>query len=99
MRIWPFVVSPWHNAIRINAQQIAVVCKVMDRAQGNAVDDCGVAARISLVDDVCGFQQTRFTEATDRAAGPVGTQDGSSKAVLVQPYERLVGGVATDILV
>jgi len=60
-----------HDTVRVDAHQVAVVGEMMYGAQGEAVDDSGDAALLSVLDDVSGLDQSRLAECADGAAVPV----------------------------
>ena|SRR5918995_2443560 len=60
------------DAVGIDAEQVAIEREVMDRAQGEAVDDCGDARGLDVRDDVHRLDQLAFAQGADRAAVPVG---------------------------
>src|ERR1700683_1884720 len=85
------------DAARIDAHQISVVGKVMNRAHGDPVyDDCRPPG-IAVIEDVSRLQKSRLSQGADGTSPTVGTQHERSKALLVQADERLACRVAPDV--
>ena len=70
---------------------------MMYGAQGEAVDDSGDAALLSVLDDVSGLDQSRLAECADGAAVPVSAQHVLSEALLVKAKSDLRKGVRADV--
>ena len=85
------------DAAGIDAEEVSVVGKMVDRAQRDAVDDDRGAARIAVVDDVRRLQQRCLAQPADRAARGVRAQHCGAEAVLMQPDDRLARRVASDV--
>ena len=62
------------DAPRIDAHQIAVVSKVMDRAHGDPVHYDRRPARIAVIEDVGCLQKSRLPQGADGTSPTIGTQ-------------------------
>ncbi len=72
-----------HAAGGVDAEEVAVVGEVVDRAQRYAVDDDRDAARIAVVDDVRRLQQRRFAQPAHCAARGVRAQHRRTETMLM----------------
>lgn len=72
-----------HDAVRVDAEKVAVVREVMDGAESEAVDHGGTTERVAVFDDVRGLQQRSLLQRADRAARSIRLQDGPLKPVLM----------------
>jgi len=79
-------------------EQVAVVGDMVDRAQGNAVDDRRRAQRVAVFDDVRGLQERRRAQGAHRAACAVRAEDPLAQTVLVKNDMRLPRDLATGKL-
>jgi hypothetical protein len=68
--------QPWcdvDDATRVDAQDIAIVGKMVDRAERQAIDDRGDSLGICVVDDVGRLDERLLAERADRAPATVRT--------------------------
>src|SRR4051794_34955721 len=64
-----------NDAVGVDPEEVAVVGEMVDRAEGEAVDDRGDAFGLGVFDDVGCLDEGRLAQRTDRAPLAVGTED------------------------
>src|SRR6185312_7469780 len=62
----------------IDSQDVAVVGKMVNRAQRESVDDRGDASRVRVADDVRRLDEGLFAKRADRTSMPRGTRSSYS---------------------
>jgi hypothetical protein len=69
--------------VRIDADEVAIVRRVMDPAQCKAIADFGCARLLRVRDDMRGFEELRVREVADGAGDFICADDVLAKIVLV----------------
>ena len=87
----------WTTPLWVDAKQVAVERKVMDRAEGESVDNGGDALRLAVGHDVRRLHELALAERADRAPVLVGAHDVELEALLVEPVARFAGRVCADV--
>jgi hypothetical protein len=72
------------HAPRVNPHEVAVVGEVVNRAQGESIDDGRDSLRFRVFDDVRGLDESRLAQRADRAPLPIRTQNVAAEALLMQ---------------
>lgn len=67
----------------VDSHEVSVVCDVVDRAKGDAIDDGREAFRIGVPDDVRGLDQRGLPEGADGAPLTVGVEHIATELSLV----------------
>lgn len=92
---------PEHGAIRLGkdvssdldvqvgpyAENVPVVCGVMQLAKGETVRDRGLALRVPVREDMRGVQKLTVAKTSYRATFPVGFEDSFPKTTLMNSMQ------------
>jgi len=82
-----------NHQVGVDADEMAVECRVVELAECEAVRNDRLAARVPVRQDMCGFQQLLVPEVADRTALTIGGEDPLTEALLMQSLARVAGHV------
>ena len=88
-----------YDSRRVDSEQVAVICEVMDCAERDSIDDGRGPIPIAIVDDVRRLQKCRLPQATDRATRRVRAEHGDPESMLVEADQRLARRVPSYVIV
>jgi len=86
-----------NDTSRIDPHEVAVIRQMMNRAEGDAVDDGGGAARIVVFENVGRLEQLCLSQCAHGALPGVGLEHQRAEPMLVEPHDRLARRVAAQI--
>ena len=82
-----------NHQVRIDADEMAIECRMVEFAEREAVRNDGLAAWMPVRQDMRGFQELLVAESTDCAAFAISRENALTKALLVQSLARVAGDV------
>ena len=79
------ILADLHDQIPPDAQNIRVVCGMVNLTQGESIGHDRVSARMAIREDVCCLQQLGVPKASHSTTLSIGLQDTSAELLLVHP--------------
>lgn len=82
----------------IDAEDVAVVRKMVNGAERDAVDDSSDTGDVGVADDVRGLHKCVLAERTDGAPVGVGPEDVESESLLMKSVASLAGRIRPHVV-
>src|SRR5262249_53356033 len=84
------------SRLGIDAENVRVVCAVVDAAEPEAIADQRLASRIAVFENVCRIEQLGVTQAADGTLLSVGTEHQAPEVLLMQPLHHGASSIAAS---